>query len=93
MGDDWGWAQLPPTGDPALAEWLEGASCGPRVKAVVVHAVRAAATGVGADQWRRDLLAEHPAASALLAEAQECMHGAGLWPWHEPAPGPHAASS
>jgi hypothetical protein len=91
--DDLRWAQLPQTGDPSLAEWLEGASCGPHLKAVAVRAVRAAATGVGADQWRRDLLAQHPDASALVAEAEECMRGAGLWPWHEPAAGRRAASS
>ena len=91
MRDDLGWASLPETSDPALAEWLEGASCGPHVKALSVRAVHAAGTGVSADQWRHDLLAEHPDASELLAEAEECMRGAGLWPWHEHAPGAHEA--
>ncbi len=78
---DLSWASLPPASDPALAEWLEGASCGPHVKALAVLAADAARRGVSADRWRHDLLAEHPDASALLAEAGECMHGAGLWPW------------
>ncbi len=26
-------------------------------------------------------LAGHPGAPALLAEAEECMRSAGLWPW------------
>ncbi len=81
MRDDLGWAGLPETGDPALAEWLEEASCSPRVKALAVRAADAAGRGVRADQWRYDLLAEHPDAAALVAEAEECMRGAGLWPW------------
>ena len=78
---DLSWASLPPASDPALAGWLEEASCGPHVKALAVRAVRAASRGVSAGQWRQDLLAEHPDASALLAEAEECMRSAGLWPW------------
>jgi hypothetical protein len=69
--DDLGWAALPEPGDPALAEWLEGASCGPHVKALAVRAADAAGRGVSAVRWRHDLLAEHPDASALLAEAEE----------------------
>jgi hypothetical protein len=41
--DDPGWAGLPEAGDPALAEWLEGASCGPHVKALAVRAADTAA--------------------------------------------------
>jgi hypothetical protein len=78
--DDLGQAARPEPGDPALAEWLEEASCGPYVKALAVLAADAAGTGVSAAQWRHDLLAEHPDASPLLAEAEECMRGAGLWP-------------
>lgn len=85
MRDDLEWASLPEPGDPALAEWLEGASCGPHVKALAVRAAQAASQGVSAAVWRRDLLAEHPDASALAAEAEECMRGSGLWPW----PGEH----
>lgn len=62
---------LPPAGDPALADWLEGTSCGPQVKALAVRAVHARDQGISAAQWRRDLLAEHADASALLAEAEE----------------------
>jgi hypothetical protein len=79
--DDLGWAGLPETGDPALAEWLEGASCGPHVKALAVRAADAADRGVSAARWRRDLLSEHLDAVALVDEAEECMRGAGLWPW------------
>jgi hypothetical protein len=39
------------------------------------------AHGVSAARWRRDLLTGHPDAPALLAEAEACMHSAGLWPW------------
>jgi hypothetical protein len=81
--DDLAWADLSAADDPALVEWLEGASCGPHVKAIVVLAVHASTQGVSAAQWRRDLLAEHPGASVLLAEAEECMHSSGLWPWHD----------
>ena len=81
MPDDLEWASLPEPGDPALAEWLEGASCSPRVKALAVRATTAANQGVSADRWRHDLLARHSDASTLLAEAEECMRGAGLWPW------------
>jgi hypothetical protein len=77
---DLGRASLPPASDPALAEWLEGASCGPHVKALAGRAAHAASQRVSAGQWRHDLLAEHPDALALLAEAEECMRGAGLWP-------------
>ena len=84
--DDLGWADLSAAGDPALAAWLADASCGPHVKALVVAAVHACDRGVSAVQWRHDLLEEHPDASALVAEAEECMRGAGLWPWHDHPP-------
>jgi hypothetical protein len=80
--EDFAWADLSAAGDPALVAWLEDASCDPHVKALVVRAVHASERGVSAAQWRRELLAEHPPASALLAEAEHCMHSAGLWPWH-----------
>lgn len=78
---DLSWASLPPASDHALAEWLEGASCGPHVKALAVRAVDAAGRGVSAARWRRDLLAAHPEAVALVDEAEECMRSTGLWPW------------
>ena len=85
--DDLAWADLSAADDPALVAWLADASCDPHVKVLVVAAVHACDRGVSATQWRHDLLAEHPDASALVAEAEECMHGAGLWPWHDRAPG------
>jgi hypothetical protein len=81
MSDDLDWARLPEPGDPAMVEWLEGASCSPRVKALAVRAVDAASRDEGADRWRTEVLAEHPEAETLLAEAEECMRAAGLWPW------------
>jgi hypothetical protein len=81
MHDDLAWADLPETGDPALAAWLEGASCGPRVKALAARAADAAGRGISAARWRHDLLSEHPDAPTPVAEAEECMRGAGLWPW------------
>jgi hypothetical protein len=45
---DLSWASLPSGGDPAVAEWLEGASCGPHVKALAVRAVDAAGRGISA---------------------------------------------
>ena len=59
MPDDLEWADLP-AGHPVLAEWLEGASCGPPVRTLVVRAVHASAQGVSAARWRRDLLTGHP---------------------------------
>ncbi len=79
--EDLAWADLSAAGDPALAAWLEDASCDPHVKALVVRAVHASNQGISAARWRRELLAEHPGAAALLAEAEQCMRGSGLWPW------------
>ncbi len=79
--DDLTWADLLAVDDPPLVQWLESASCGPHVKALVARAVHAANQGVDTARWRQDVLAEHPGASALLAEAEECMHSSGLWPW------------
>jgi hypothetical protein len=59
LPDDLEWADLP-AGHPVLAEWLEGASCGPPVRTLVVRAVHASAQGVSAARWRRDLLTGHP---------------------------------
>ncbi len=79
--DDLAWADLSASGDPALVAWLEDASCDPHVKALVVRAVHASERGLSAGRWRIELLAEHPEASALLAEAEQCMRSSGLWPW------------
>lgn len=85
--DDLAWAELSAADDPALVAWLADASCDPHAKVLVVAAVHACDRGVSAAQWRHDLLAEHPDASALVAEAEECMRFAGLWPWRDRAPG------
>jgi len=79
--DDLAWADLSASGDPALVASLEDASCDPHVKALVVRAVQASEQGFSPARWRSDLLAEHPGASALLAEAEQCMRSSGLWPW------------
>lgn len=55
--ENFAWADLSAAGDPALVAWLEDASCGPHVKALVVRAVHASERGVSAAQWRRELLA------------------------------------
>jgi hypothetical protein len=85
--DDLAWADLSSADDPVLVAWLAGASCDPHVKALVVAAVHACDRGVSAAQWRHGLLARHPDAAALVAEAEECMRSAGLWPWHDRVPG------
>jgi hypothetical protein len=46
-----GWADLPETGDRALVEWLEGASCGPHVKALAVRAVHARILAHDQEGW------------------------------------------
>ena len=79
--DDRAWADLSAADDPAHVAWLEDASCGPHVKALVVRAVQASNRGISAARWRRELLAEHPGAAELLAEAEQCMRSSGLWPW------------
>jgi hypothetical protein len=81
--DDMTWADLSKIEGPLPVERLEESSCGPHVKAIAVRAIRASARGISAAQWRHDMLAEHENAAALLAEAEECMHTAGLWPWQE----------
>lgn len=85
--DDLAWADLSAADDAALAAWLADASCDPHVKALVAAAVHTCERGVSVAQWRRDVLAGHPDASALVAEAEECIRGAGLWPWHDRALG------
>lgn len=79
---DLAWANLSASDDLAIVAWLEDASCDPHVKALVVRAVHASERGVSAARWRSELVAEHPDASVLLAEAEQCMRSSGLWPWH-----------
>ncbi len=70
--------------DPRIGvERLADASCGPHVKHLAQLAMSAAAEGVSADQWRMSILGEFgPEGPAFLDQANACMHGAGLWPWH-----------
>lgn len=66
-----------------LPEWLEEASCGPAVKHLAHLAMHTADAGGSEADWRSWVYEHVPDASdLLLAEAAECMHGAGLWPWH-----------
>ncbi len=66
-----------------LPERLDEASCGPAVKHMAHLAMHTADAGGTADEWRAWVFAHVPEASAkLLAEAEECMHNAGLWPWN-----------
>jgi hypothetical protein len=65
-----------------LVERLEEASCGPRVKALMVDAVHACERGASPAEWQADIVARYGAEIAiLLDEAEECMHTSGLWPW------------
>jgi hypothetical protein len=69
-----------------LVERLEEASCGPRVKALMVDAVHARDRGIGPAQWHVEILARYGAGVAtLLDEAEECMQSSGLWPWQRPS--------
>lgn len=68
--------------DGPLPEWLEEASCGPAVKHLAHLAMHTADAGGSAADWRAWVHDHVPEASdKLVAEAAECMHGAGLWPW------------
>lgn len=65
-----------------LVERLEEASCGPRVKALMVDAVHASERGIDPLGWREEVLARYGAeVHTLLDEAEECMRESGLWPW------------
>ena len=69
--------------DEPLPEDLERASCGPLVKHLAHLAMHAAQAGATVEQWRAWVRTHASEASpTLLAEAEECMHSAGLWPWH-----------
>lgn len=65
-----------------LVERLEEASCGPRVKALMVDAVHACDQGAGPAEWHAKVIADHGSeVVTLLDEAEECMRASGLWPW------------
>lgn len=73
--------------DEPLPEWLEEASCGPHVKHLAHLAMNAAETGATSEQWEAWIRAHVAEASPrLLAEAEECMRTAGLWPWQNSLP-------
>lgn len=68
--------------DEPLPEGLNGASCGPKVKHLAHLAMRAAEAGATVEQWRAWVRAHVSEASPkMLAEAEECMHNSGVWPW------------
>lgn len=69
--------------DEPLPERLEEASCGPAVKHIAHLALHTADAGGTPDEWRAWVSIHVPEVSAkLLAETEECMHDAGLWPWN-----------
>lgn len=74
-----------------LPEGLERASCGPAVKHLVHLAIHTADAGGSEADWRAWVTEHVPEVSpALLDDAEACMHGSGLWPWHA-APRPPGA--
>lgn len=68
---------------PGQVEGLDRAVCGPHLKHLSELAAAAAADGISADHWRRDVL-DHagPSASGALDLAESCMRQSGLWPWN-----------
>lgn len=68
--------------DEPLPEWLEQAACGPAVKQLALLAMHTANAGGSRSDWESWVHENVPEASdKLLADAVECMHSAGLWPW------------
>jgi hypothetical protein len=66
-----------------LPEELEGASCGPTVKHLAHLAIHTAQNGGSEADWKAWVHKHVPEVSgSLFVEAEECMHEAGLWPWH-----------
>lgn len=69
-------------GDMPLPEGLEGASCSPAVKHLAHLAMHTADNGGTREQWQARVHELVPDVSpALMTEAEQCMHEAGLWPW------------
>jgi len=69
-----------------LVERLEEASCGPRVKALMVDSVHAYERGVSPAEWHAEAVARYgDEIVTLLDEAEECMQTSGLWPWNRQA--------
>jgi hypothetical protein len=66
------------------AEGLDAAMCGPQVQHMAQYAIAAAYHGLDAETWRASIMAEAgPDAARLVADAEECMRGSGIWPWHD----------
>ena len=79
--------------DEPLPEDLERAACGPHVKHLAHLAMHAAEAGATVEQWRAWVRVHASEASpTLLAEAEECMHSAGLWPGTTEPAGPPSTS-
>ena len=83
----WGpaeWAQYWPVYDVLVAEGLQSASCSPACKAIATCVACAWQRGWTDIQWRQDLLRRHHSEEDLhlIAQAEECMHASGLWPWN-----------
>ncbi len=64
-------------------EGLEGASCPPHLKHLAQIAMGSAQEGLSAKQWRATIVDGLGSDVApLVDEAESCMRGTGLWPWH-----------
>lgn len=79
------WAEYLPVWDEPIAEGLHGASCSPACKAIATCAAAAWEQGWTAEQWRQDVLSQHPEEEEvqLILTAEECMRTSGLWLWNE----------
>ncbi len=76
------WPNFSATDGARLVERLEEASCGPRVKALMVDAVHARERGMSPAAWRAEALGRYgDEVRTLVDEAEECMRDSGLWPW------------
>lgn len=65
------------------AEGLNGASCYPLITYLAEVAIGAAARGCSADGWRTEVgKSTWPTADRDVADAEQCMRSAGLWPWY-----------
>lgn len=69
--------------DQPIAEVLSSASCDPACQAIAACAIGAWQEGWTPAQWRQDALARQrdDKEVQLIAEAEDCMRGSGLWPW------------
>ncbi len=68
--------------DEPLPEWLEAAACGPAVKHLAHLAMHTAEAHGSEAEWRQWVRMRAPEVTdKLVDEAEDCMRGAGLWPW------------